>query len=363
MENGANPEVSLKDSVSCIIEASRNGNTDCARIVLDYIGLKSKQRQEAGHTPQQPQIPISTAAEISNRPKIKPVSKLNKDPNAVANSIASANPYPLQFNAGPPVFPQLNGDASALAQEFSLLGQKLPPDLAAAAAASLKAGVMPNGAFGVPAKQDEKSKKSAAAVNASLNKLIAQQQQSAEDSKLNELLQQLPGDLVNAMLAATATTNAAQTTTADESSLAHFLQRALVEPKRRDAAWTNEELSAFKVSNLDKMLKFRSFNNNSKHFQEMVRQKVRQLPAATPAVPSPIDDQQQQQQHDLMMANMLAECCPGCTHNSSNYVANALRGLQPADALNAAQIAASSLASAASLKRKGVPLKVKLILV
>jgi hypothetical protein len=29
--------------------------------------------------------------------------------------------------------------------------------------------------------------------------------------------------------------------------LAHFLQRALVEPKRRDAAWTNEELSAFKV--------------------------------------------------------------------------------------------------------------------
>lgn len=62
------------------------------------------------------------------------------------------------------------------------------------------------------AKQDEKSKRSAAAVNASLNKLIAQQQQQQanEDSKLNELLQQLPGDLVNAMLAATATTNVAQ---------------------------------------------------------------------------------------------------------------------------------------------------------
>lgn len=45
LENGANPEVSLKDSVSCIIEASRNGNTDCARIVLDYISMRSKQKQ------------------------------------------------------------------------------------------------------------------------------------------------------------------------------------------------------------------------------------------------------------------------------------------------------------------------------
>jgi hypothetical protein len=50
-----------------------------------------------------------------------------------------------------------------------------------------------------------------AAVNLSLDKLISQQkqQQANEDSKLNELLQQLPGDLVNAMLAATATNTVA----------------------------------------------------------------------------------------------------------------------------------------------------------
>ena len=42
LEHGANPEVSLKDSVSCIIEASRNGNTECARIILDYIGVRNQ---------------------------------------------------------------------------------------------------------------------------------------------------------------------------------------------------------------------------------------------------------------------------------------------------------------------------------
>lgn len=81
------------DSVSCIIEASRNGNTDCARIVLDYIGMRTKQKHAdlnpiATH-PQQPIVPpTSTAAEISSRPKIKPVSKLNKDVNA------TVAPYP-----------------------------------------------------------------------------------------------------------------------------------------------------------------------------------------------------------------------------------------------------------------------------
>jgi hypothetical protein len=168
---------------------------------------------------------------------------LNKDASTTSNTSQPT----------PPIFPTLNGDPSAFAQELALLGQKISPELAAAAAASLKTGSISNGVFGNPAlvntKKDEKNKKSTTTINASLNKLISQQQQANEDAKLNELLQQLPSDLVSAMLAATATTNAAQAanTTADESMLAHFLQRSLVEPKRRDAAWTNEELTAFKV--------------------------------------------------------------------------------------------------------------------
>ncbi|CAD5219398.1 unnamed protein product [Bursaphelenchus okinawaensis] len=67
--HGANPEHTLKDSVTCIIEAARNGSTECAKLLLDYIG--------------NPVQKASTAAEIHNRPKIKPVSKLQ---NGTAHS-------------------------------------------------------------------------------------------------------------------------------------------------------------------------------------------------------------------------------------------------------------------------------------
>uniref|UniRef100_A0A1I7RHD0 ANK_REP_REGION domain-containing protein n=1 Tax=Bursaphelenchus xylophilus TaxID=6326 RepID=A0A1I7RHD0_BURXY len=68
--NGANPEHTLRDSVSCIIEASRNGSTECAKLLLDYISHPDRNHR------------ISTAVEISNRPKIKPVSKLQNGVHA-----------------------------------------------------------------------------------------------------------------------------------------------------------------------------------------------------------------------------------------------------------------------------------------
>lgn len=36
LEHGANPHKVLKDSVTCLLEASRNGHTDCVEILLDY---------------------------------------------------------------------------------------------------------------------------------------------------------------------------------------------------------------------------------------------------------------------------------------------------------------------------------------
>jgi hypothetical protein len=85
-------------------------------------------------------------------------------------------------------------------------------------------------------------------LNAQLNKLLQQQQQNDEAAHIGEILQQLPGDLMNAMIAAhAATANAGGNCSADESMLAHFLQRSLVEPKRREAAWSDQELGAFKV--------------------------------------------------------------------------------------------------------------------
>lgn len=38
LDHGADPEHILKDNATCIIEASRNGSTECARLLLDYIG-------------------------------------------------------------------------------------------------------------------------------------------------------------------------------------------------------------------------------------------------------------------------------------------------------------------------------------
>jgi ankyrin repeat protein len=128
LENGANPEVALKDGVSCIIEASRNGNTDCARIVLDSILAKEGKIDPSMAIPQHP--PTSTAAEISQRPKIKPVSKLQQQANREAGLI-----IPNQL------LQQHDTDtANAIAQEFALLGQKISPEWAAAAA-SLKVSV------------------------------------------------------------------------------------------------------------------------------------------------------------------------------------------------------------------------------
>lgn len=82
-----------------------------------------------------------------------------------------------------------------------------------------------------------------------------------------------------------------------ESMLAHFLQRSLIEPKRRDASWTNEELNAFK---------------------EMVRQKVRQVPASTQGPNTGFThtihpSSQPPNQYDFMMSNVASEC-PGCAN-------------------------------------------------
>jgi hypothetical protein len=67
--------------------------------------MRTKQKQADQHLivhPQQPMVPpTSTAAEISSRPKIKPVSKLNKDVNAVAA------PYPPPVQAHYHQHPQL----------------------------------------------------------------------------------------------------------------------------------------------------------------------------------------------------------------------------------------------------------------
>lgn len=87
------------------------------------------------------------------------------------------------------------------------------------------------------------------------------------------------------------------TVSSSESMLAHFLQRSLIEPKRRDASWTNEELNAFK---------------------EMVRQKVRQVPASTQSPNAGFahtihPSSQPPNQYDFIMSNMASEC-PGCAN-------------------------------------------------
>jgi hypothetical protein len=87
----------------------------------------------------------------------------------------------------------------------------------------------------------------------------------------------------------------------------------------------------------------------------MVRQKVRQLPQPANNMPNALEVQHKHQQHhDLMMANILADCCPGCTHNHSNYASNVLQGLQNADAFPSHALKRKGSASMVGFSPKSV---------
>jgi hypothetical protein len=89
----------------------------------------------------------------------------------------------------------------------------------------------------------------------------------------------------------------------------------------------------------------------------MVRQKVRQLPAAN-ATPN-VNELASQQHQNLMMANMMSEC-PGCAHNHPAYpTPNDMHDIQYQDVPGISTNNAMTPVPPASLKRKGAAVKVK----
>ncbi|KAI6181053.1 KH domain-containing protein [Aphelenchoides besseyi] len=385
LEHGANPEVSLKDSVSCIIEASRNGNTDCARIVLDYIGVKGKEAAaQAAVGKKKPtngtinDVSTAKAAEISQRPKIKPVSKLHSQQREPVTQtigtisvqhVASKAPGQQQqfIDAVQQHQQQLcscsdNSHQQQTPDLSTFLTQKVSPEWAAAAS-GIKGPILPNGGPSNSAQKTAAStvrtteQQKRAPQSATVTTTTKQRHPAGSSGTTTttttatitatpvdpqnaaEILQQFPNDLMSSMMNAAANAsmaNSNQTNAAavDEQMLAHFIQRSLVEPKRRDAAWTDQELGVFK---------------------DLVRQKMRALnPSAMNSSNVAASVQQQQitdlieEHQEFMVANMLSGAnlvgldaeCPGCAHshaaNFASSVHSKLGNVPPPNILPAA---------------------------
>ncbi|KAI6206862.1 hypothetical protein M3Y94_00962500 [Aphelenchoides besseyi] len=412
LEHGANPEVSLKDSVSCIIEASRNGNTDCARIVLDYIGVKGKEAaaQAAGGKKKPTNgtindVSTAKAAEISQRPKIKPVSKLHsqqrepitqtigtisvqhvtpKAPGSQHQFVEAVGHHQQQLCSCTDAVHQLT-QPQQTPDLSTFLTQKVSPEWAAAAS-GIKGPILPNGGAstntftktGTSTVRTAEQQKRGPQQSATVTTTTKQRHPAGSSGTTTttttatitatpvdpqnaaEILQQFPTDLMSSMMAAAANasmanSNQSNAAAVDEQMLAHFIQRSLVEPKRRDAAWTDQELSVFK---------------------DLVRQKMRALNPATMNTANVATSVQQQQITDLieehqefMVANMLSGAnlvgldaeCPGCAHshaaNFASSVHSKLGNVPPPNILPAAggtQVQPSANNTARSSARTGV---------
>ncbi|KAI6219308.1 NFU1 iron-sulfur cluster scaffold-like protein, mitochondrial [Aphelenchoides fujianensis] len=294
LKKGANAEVMLKDSVSCIIEASRNGNTDCARIVLDHMGVKGKEAHGKKPNGTISDIPMAKPSELSQRPKIKPVHKLQNQQQR--EPITQTPPH------------RRRGDEDERPVDAHHLETTRRP------------------AHGHRHTTTTKQRHPAGGSATTTTTTATITATPVDPQNAAEILQQFPAELMSSMMAAAANASISNSANAnamavDESMLAHFFQRSLIEPKRRDASWTDQELAAFK---------------------DLVRQKMRTLNPAAMTSPSLTTSVQPQQITDLidehqefMVANMLSGAnlvglnaemgeCPGCAHQHAAQYASSV---------------------------------------
>ncbi|KAH7729304.1 ankyrin repeat and KH domain-containing protein mask [Aphelenchoides avenae] len=234
LERGANPHQVLKDSVTCLLEASRNGHTDCVEILLDYQAPPNSSKNPtkeddakamppptkkptADSAKRPPQTAYKTSrAELANfsqakatssiakgvRPKAKSMSKVEGSVNSTASSAHVCNHHAPPVTKAPPPTQPPNRDTSKLDKLFTPVSKLTTTTSGTSSALSSLAAAMSNVDSGMPP-------------NAS--------------------------QLLTAMAAAAAT---ASCNGPDDWLFAQFIQRSLLTSKRRDAM-SDEDLRNF----------------------------------------------------------------------------------------------------------------------
>lgn len=65
LHHGADPNIELKDGISCVLEAARNGYVEIVELILDHNGVTAN--VTPAHLPNVPK-PAQATSNVSNNP-------------------------------------------------------------------------------------------------------------------------------------------------------------------------------------------------------------------------------------------------------------------------------------------------------